>query len=463
MLIFNGSSSAQTCHPFTEGYWYGLLNFQGSELIVTFDIRKNTNDSLMGVMYSPLQSSEAIPITSIVCEGDSVFISVKSLGMKYSALINEKDSLLSGTFRQAIFKMPFDMKKTQELFTLKRPQEPQAPFNYAVENVSIENKAADVKLSGTLTLPHGDGPFPALVLVSGSGPQDRDEEIFGHKPFKVLADYLTTQGMAVLRYDDRGTGKSTGQFGSATSMDFAGDAAACLTFLRTETRIDTTKIGVIGHSEGGMIAGILGAQEHNLAFIVMLAGPALTGEDILLTQTRKMLNDGTNTDDFIRHIMKDTKKSFAILKKNPKPSEATAKLRKYFEKRSKSIPADLHMTYGYHKAAIEMKIQAMNSPWFRYFLSFNPDDYLKNVKCPMLALYGSKDVQVLPDENIQALVKIIKKHKKQNFTYYTFEGKNHLFQNAKTGYISEYALLEETFSPDVLRYLAGWINKQLSQ
>jgi len=460
-ILFSINAHSQQLKNYIEGYWYGVLQFQGSELIITFDIKRDANDSLTGIMYSPLQSSEEIPITKFVIQGDSVHISIKSLGVKYSGKIYENDSVIKGVFNQAIFKIPLDMQKTAELFALKRPQEPKPPFDYIIEDVRFENKKEGITLAGTITYPDTLAQYPAVILISGSGPQDRNEEIFGHKPFWVIADYLTKNGISVLRFDDRGIGKSGGDFSKATSMDFANDVEAAVAFLKLHPHIQSQHIGLIGHSEGGMIAPIVATKDKDIAFIVLMAGPGISGEGILLTQIQKMLEIDNNEKSFIDQVLTDSKKTYSILKKNPNPQKAATALRKYYAKRMKKTPEEKHFDFGYSKQAVEMKIQALNGAWFRFFLTFEPEDYLKRVDCPVLALFGEKDVQVLALVNSKALEKIINKHNRKDWHIKVYPDKNHLFQNATKGTIMEYAIIEETIGEDVLGDIVGWIKKRI--
>jgi len=447
---------AQNHNPFFEGYWYGLLKFQGSELVLTFEI-KNENDSLVGAMNSPLQAAYDIPITKITTTADSLYISMKSLGASFKGILIETDSVIDGFFSQSIFTMPLKFQKTADLFTLKRPQEPKPPFDYIEEEVGFHNLEANVKLSGTLTYPDTNGSFPAVILITGSGPQDRNEEILGHKPFFVISDFFTKNGIAVLRYDERGVGESSGTFATATTLDFAADADAAVAFLRQHPRVNTSGIGLLGHSEGGMVASIVASRDKNIAFIVLLAGPAIGGKDILFTQQKKIFELSNYDKKDIDFILKDSKKVYSILEKEADPKEAVPKIRKYLNKRSQKLTEEKRLALGYTKQAIEMNIMQLNTAWFRYFIAFEPESFFKNVGCPSFILFGEKDVQVTNPENIKAMQDIIKKHNKSNFTVKLYPNKNHLFQNAKTGAVSEYALIEETICEDVLRDIVVWI------
>jgi len=460
-LHFYNFCFSQSENSFIEGYWYGLLEFQNSALIITFDIKTNEQDSLIGEVNSPLQGAYHIPVTKIKLLNDSVELQIKSLSANVKGKYIEKDSIIDGIFHQAIFNIPFKLKKTPELFVFKRPQEPKPPFNYLHEEVFFENAKSGITLAGTLTYPKGEGVFPAVILISGSGAQDRNEEILAHKPFLIISDYLTNKGIAVLRYDDRGVGMSKGDFETATTMDFAYDAESAVDFLKNHSKIDKQNIGLIGHSEGGMIAPIVAARDKTISFIILLAAPGTSGEQVLLSQIKKMLEIDGADKELINTILKDSKNAYKLLKKYPQKQKAVDALRKYFEKRAKKTPEQEHVIKGYNKQAVELKIMAMNTPWFRFFISFNPEDYLRNVDCPILALYGRKDVQVLAEENSAVLQKISEKYRKSKLDIKIYDGKNHLFQNADKGSILEYALIEETISEDVLYDMWIWVEKTI--
>jgi len=341
-----------------------------------------------------------------------------------------------------------------------RVQEPKPPFPYRSEEVSFKNPGGGFDLAGTLTIPEMAGRYPVAVLVTGSGPQNRDEELLGHKPFLVLADWLTRQGIAVLRYDDRGVAKSGGDFKTATTLDFATDAESAFDFLKKRPEIDSTKIGFIGHSEGGIIAPIVASHRPDVAFVVLMAGPGIAGEQILLlqsvliSQTENMDEKSIKANDKLRRDM------YNILKKNKADAKAEQKLRVLFAGTDKKNAGDT----SYHKMTepeISAQIKNVTSPWFRCFLTLNPQDYLSQVKCPLLAINGSLDLQVPPRENLQAIEKAMIFGGNPNYTVEELPGLNHLFQHAATGSPGEYAKIEETISPSVLDMIAKWILKNV--
>ncbi len=460
LLCISFSLKSQGYNSFFKGYWYGVLEVQGTELILTFEI-KEENDKLTGTLNSPMQGVSGIPITKITAAYDSLHIFVAQLGVSIKGKLSEKDSIIDGIFTQAIYNIPVKFIKTPELFAFNRPQEPQPPFSYVAEDVKFENPHAQIKLAGTLTYPDSQGKFPAAVLITGSGAQNRDEEVLGHKPFFVIADYFTNKGIAVLRVDDRGVGQSGGNFATSTNMDFATDVEAAVEFLRGHQNINQDQKGLLGHSEGGMIAPIVAAKDEDISFIIILAGPALSGEEVLLTQLVKIMEVENADKEVIELMLRDQKNVYNIFKNQPDKQKAADEIREYLTKQAKTIPEEKHSTLGYDKTSIEISAVQLTTPWFRYFLAFNPEKYLSKVECPVFALFGEKDVQITATENVEAIEKIIKKHKKTNIEVKVYPDKNHLFQNANTGAVLEYALIEETICTDVLKDMTNWIWKIL--
>ena len=312
--------------------------------------------------------------------------------------------------------------------------------------MTIQNVKANIKLAGTLTMPRSDKQCPAVILISGSGAEDRDETIYGHKPFWIIADYLTRNGIAVLRVDDRGVGGSTGSTADSTSEDFAGDVICEVNFLKTRKEINSSKIGLIGHSEGGIISPIAANKSQDVAFIVMMAGTGLTGEETLYLQNKLILKAAGATDEMIDKQIDFLKEEFAILK-----NETDEKI---IEEKTREL---LVKQYGNNKEVIEKGLKQMLNPWFQFFLTYDPSPALKKVKCPVLALNGSLDTQVAPKENLAAIESALKEGGNKNYTIQELTGLNHLFQTAKTGSVTEYVLIDETISPDALKIISNWI------
>jgi len=355
---------------------------------------------------------------------------------------------MTGSFTQGGGTFPFTLTR-EKTAGPNRPQEPQPPFPYMEEEVEFSHD--DITLAGTLTLPKGDGPFPAVVLVSGSGPQDRNEEIFQHKPFLVIADHLTRAGIGVLRYDDRGVGKSTGVFGLSTSVDFKEDAMAGVRFLRAHDRIDSKRIGMIGHSEGGLIAPMAAAESDDLAFIVLLAGPGVSGKEVLVHQVGLLSKAGGIGAEYVVKIQDEQRKVIDLVLADAPEKEIRAQVKKFIEAQLGGEGATAS------DSAVDQTVVQFQSPWFKYFLGYDPRPALRKLKIPVLALNGEKDLQVDPAQNLPEIEKALKEGGNPDFTTLEFPSLNHLFQKASTGSIVEYYSLEETIHPPVLDTMQNWI------
>ncbi|TBN01345.1 alpha/beta fold hydrolase [Hyunsoonleella flava] len=344
----------------------------------------------------------------------------------------------------------------------ERPQEPQLPLDYPSENVTFTNPKADnIKLSGTLTLPKDVKKPPVAVLISGSGPQNRDAFLkpFNHKPFLVLSDYLTKQGIAVLRYDDRGIAASEGDFKSATSFDFASDVAAAIAFLKKRQDIDISKIGLIGHSEGGLIAPIVASKNKDVAFAILLAGTGVDGGKILQTQSRKMLELRGTPPMMLDENEKLTTIIYGAIKNHKNIDTLKTVIRNGLNDFKAKNPMSV-VAPSITPTLIEQQFKILDSKWLLEFIRIEPKDYLEKVSCPILVLNGSKDVQVLPEVNLPAIEKALATSGNKDVTIKELKGLNHLFQTADTGNIDEYKTIEETFSTDALELIVDWINER---
>lgn len=344
----------------------------------------------------------------------------------------------------------------------KRPQTPKGPFPYRSEEVSFRNEKEDFSLAGTLTLPKGDGPFPAVVMVTGSGTQDRDETIFGHKPFLVIADYLTRRGIAVLRYDDRGAGGSQldmKKLLASTSENMANDARAAVKYLRGRKDIDPKRVGLIGHSEGGMIVAMIAADDKDIACIVMLAGSALPGREILPKQLERIDEAAGVSRELIDRQLKAQKKWMDLLVKGAPEDELRGAVRELV---AAQLEADGQTPSKEQlDKIVDEAVKTQSGPWMKFFLSFDPRTALRRVKCPVLALNGSLDMQVVADDNLPAIRAALKEAGNKEVSVRKLLGLNHLFQHAKTGLPAEYAQIEETISPQVLVTISDWLRQQL--
>ncbi|WJG08694.1 alpha/beta fold hydrolase [Aliiglaciecola sp. LCG003] len=424
------------------GSWKGELAIGGTTklpLIMHFTIE---NDKITATMDSPAQGAADIPVDDVVVS-DNISFSVNAIGMSFVGKLTQPDTI-TGTFSQGSAKLPLVLIRSHDARqALNRPQTPVAPFDYVSEEVTFDNTSANITLAGTLTKPQGNEQFAAVILISGSGPQDRDETLFGHKPFAVIADYLTKSGLAVLRFDDRGTAQSQGDFANATSEDFASDVQAAFDFLTTRADIDPRNIGLIGHSEGGMIAPMVASQNKQIAFVVMMAGLGVDGVTLLTQQSFDIQKRmGVDEGALIKERQQDTQ-----LFKQIAQGMSTDDIRQF-----------LINQQGLNEADATSKAQQMSSAWMRFFLSYQPKQYLAQVKCPLLAINGSKDLQVAASENLAAIEQILTQSNHPDFVVHSLPGLNHLFQQAETGLPNEYATIENTMDIAVLKLMAEWIN-----
>lgn len=452
-------------------------------------------------LYSPLQTSDPIPVSKWSLQNDTLRLECASIGFKTT--LRQQDSLWVGTWRQGIMKEAIIFRPADTLFQLRRPQTPQPPYRFDEETVSADytdSQGNKVHLEGALTylkqsssspkLGEGDRrstvveecvKFPTLLLVSGSGQQNRDEEIFQHKPFLVLADYLASRGIAVLRYDDRGVGASfctspsspsnspsklegvaEGQgrmstasgeacIDSADTYLFAEDAEAMFNVLKNNPHVDPNRLGIGGHSEGGAIAPMLATRNKDVKFVVMLAGQGCTGLEVLLQQNDALYraNGLSNSLLSIRNIcMRDLLGPLASSRHHPTAKELQAIINRHTTGLSK-VQLD---SIGLGKGAAYTLKQQLATPWMQSFLSLAPADYLPMVKCPVLALNGSKDLQVLPHPNLEQIKKLCPQADCRELPRL-----NHLFQHCTTGLPSEYLMIEETFSEEAMKAIADWI------
>lgn len=443
------------------GNWEGALLVGAVKLRLALKISAKPDGGYVATMDSVDQGAKDVKLDEVTLEGDKVVFKHKQAGMTYEGKLNEPATAIDGEFRQGPLQIPLNLKRVDKLTELKRPQEPKPPFPYREEQVTIKNdKAADVTLAGALTMPNGAGPFACAILITGSGPQDRDESLLGHKPFLVLSDYLTRRGIAVLRCDDRGVAKSTGKFAEATSADFATDVEAQIAYLKTRKDIDGMKIGLIGHSEGGLIAPMIAARSKDVAFIVMLAGPGLSGEAILLLQGQAILKAMGATPDRLELQKTLQVRIFKIIAEEKDNAEAEKKLRKVVEEEFAKLPEAERKAAG-PKLVDQTVAQSKGvmSPWFRFFLPYDPIPALQATKCPVLAIIGEKDLQVPPKENVVAIEAALKAGGNKDFTVKELPDLNHLFQTCKTGTVIEYGEIEETFNPEALQLIGDWIVK----
>ena len=441
------------------GTWNGILKVQGMQLSLVFHINK-TQNGFSSTMDSPDQKAFGIPVTSTNFENSKLTIAIANAGIAFEGVLGA-DGIINGTFKQSGQNFPMNLSKGKvEKETIKRPQDPIKPYSYYTEDVIFENKSANINLAGTLSLPKKDGVFPAVILITGSGAQNRDEELLGHKPFLVIADYLTKNGIAVLRFDDRGTAMSKGDFTSATTLDFATDVEAGFQFLLSRKEIDKKRIGLIGHSEGGMIAPMVACKSKNVSFIVLLAGTGIPGDELLLLQQELIGRISGISEDDLRKTKVANTKAFEIVKKAANSDQMKKDLTDYITKSIKSdskskIPEGIS-----ESDFIAMQVNQIANPWMQFFIKYNPALALEKVKCPVLALNGEKDLQVPPKENLSAINKALLKGGNKKGSMKELPNLNHLFQECKTGSPQEYSAIEQTISPVALSEILSWIQIQ---
>ena len=447
-----------------EGYWEGVLKVgAGMELRMGVKVVKKDDGSLSGTLDVPQQGAKDLKLEDVKFKDSKFSFEFKTGKGSYEGKLNKGASEIEGRWKQSGLDFELIFKRKDKATPLLRPQEPKKPYPYSETEVSYENKKANVKMAGTLTMPQAAGPHAVALLIAGSGPQDRNETIFGHKPFWVIADHLTRQGIAVLRVDKRGIGSSTGKYAEATSADFADDVMAGVEFLKTYKGIDPHKIGLIGHSEGGIVGPMVAAQSKDIAFVVMLAGTALGGEEILYLQGQAILKAAGADEKTMARQRSVQELMFKITKEEKDNAAAEKKIREALDKEKAKLTDDEKKEAEKQQAAMDGQIKRILQPWFRYFLTYDPRPTLMKVQCPVLSLIGEKDLQVPPKENNPEIEKALKAGGNKDFTVKELPKMNHLFQTCTTGALSEYASIEETVSPAALKLITEWILRRTSE
>lgn len=453
------SEPEPAAEPSPTGYWLGAIELPGNQGLDWILSLQPTDDATSGApvakLWIPAQGVHGVelgPAEALDDPPGALKVEWAAVAASWTLVPGEAPTC---SFAQRGVVLPCELEAVDaeafaELTTPPRPQTPKPPFPYAVEEVRIKNpKATDVELAGTLTLPEGPGPHPGVVLISGSGLQDRDETLFGHKPFWVLADHLSRRGVAVLRYDDRGFAESTGDPSSATMIDFAGDAWAALDWLAEHERVDGERVGLLGHSEGGAIAPLV-AAEHPKAvdFVVMLAGPGVSGTQIIVHQLGLLLAAaGVDEAEIAKQQAQARALHQAVLDHPDDPEKARAALEAVVREQLPDIP----------DAEVEKRVATLTQPWMRHFLSWDPAPVLTRVQAPVLALNGELDLQVDPEQNLPAIEAALSKAKNPAVDLVRLPGLNHLLQPAETGAVDEYGQIETTMDPAALERISAWI------
>lgn len=428
------------------GTWLGTLDVTPIPLRVVFNLERGADGGWSGTADSPDQGAFGTPLSSIDVTGARVVVRLDAAGFEFSGQMSSDGQSLVGLARQGGVSLPLTLERQSGPLDYRRPQDPVPPFPYDSADVTFPSDAPGVTLAGTLVWPAGPGPFPTVVLITGSGAQNRNEELLNHRPFLVLADALARANIAVLRYDDRGVGASTGDFAAATTPDFAADARGAVRFLRAQSSFSAGAIGLVGHSEGGIVAPLVADGNADVSFLVLLAGPAVTGEEIVIAQQRAIAAAEGASPAEIDAAEAQQRKSFACVEG---PEQALDVLDACLRQALAGS--------GLSEEQLAPGLQQVESPWFRWFLKYDPAPVLRRTRVPLLALNGSLDLQVLASQNLPVLRAALEEAGNDRSTVDELPGLNHLFQHAMTGSPSEYGLIEETMAPEVLTQVAGWI------
>jgi len=455
LLELPGAASADT--RFARS-WVGSLSAGAMTLRVVFHLQREADGQFSGTMDSPDQGAHGIPLSRVSVRGDTLLIEVRVAGGSYTGVLLAGDSVVAGIWSQSGLHLPLLLRPGSAPEPVRRPQEPTPPFPYIQEEVTFPSRDRTITMAGTLTMPPGEHPVAAVVLISGSGPQDRNEAVFGHRPFLVLADALTRRGIAVLRYDDRGVGTSTGVYARATVEDFALDAAGAAAYLATRPEIDPRRVGLLGHSEGGLLASMVAAEDPGaIAFLILLASPGVPGEDLLLLQSADLARASGTGEKKIQETLALNRSVYADVRAGTDSAAIARAAAASFRSWADSLTELERAALGDFDTFLSRQLKTITSPWFRSFLLQDPRAVLRCVRCPVLAITGSKDLQVPPTENLAGIREALAQGGNTRVVIRELPGLNHLLQTAQTGLPSEYASLQETVAPAVLELVGDWI------
>lgn len=457
LILFSTMATVaqQTATTQITGPWHGTLEAPGTRVTIIFRLSNSESGQLTSAMDIPMQGVKGMAIPETELREDSLYLRIPAGGVAFAGKITNPETI-NGSWKQAGMAFPLSLAKGEPT-EAKRPQMPVKPYPYQEQEVTVENKAAGFTLAGTLSLPEGKGKHPAVILFTGSGKQDRDMSLMGHKPFLVLADYLTRQGFAVLRLDDRGAGKSGGNHTMATTQDFVSDAQAAYTFLKAHQQVNPKKIGLLGISEGALIASSVAAANQDVAFVVLMAGSAVPGVDLLVSQNEAILKSQLQ-EASLQKYLELRRAQFEVAASKTEVFEAAQKIRELEkEARTKLTEADQQLAVLLTPQAENAVVAQITTPWMRHFLAYDPAPALQQLKMPVLALNGSKDLQVPAATNLAATEKALKAAGNKRYTIKELPGLNHIFQTADTGQVHEYATIEETLAPVALETIGNWM------
>ena len=446
-----GISEGTVAPQSVAGKWLGIIKAPGTDLRIAFEISETNEGGYSAVLHSIDQGAMNIPMNTVTLNGDSLRLELKS-AFAYEGKLQPDGNTIEGNWIQG-GSTGLVLKRVDKIPELNRPQTPKKPYPYIEEEVVYENPKANIQIAGTLTILRGKGPFPAVLLIAGSGPADRDESVLGHKPFLVLADHLTRQGIAVLRVDKRGIGKTTGTLRGSGMEEFASDALAGVEYLKSRPEVDAKKIGLVGHSEGGSVAPMVAVQTRDVSYIVLLAAQGISFYDILVMQDGTEAKAAGKTDEEVELIRGFSRRFYTIVLQSKDASE--------IERETKALYATLTDA---EKKALDwpnlggtLSLSWALRPESPEALKFDVRPFLRKVRCPVLALNGGKDSQVPPKENLGGIERELKAGGNRDYTLRELPGLNHLFQTCSTGAFSEYVKIEETMSPLALQAVSDWI------
>ncbi len=459
------------------GNWEGSLQIQGTELPIIFHISKDAAGKLTASFDSPKQKAFNLACSDVIVRADSVIMEIQLINGRYAGLLNGDKTKLHGNWYQGQGSLPLVMTKTSDVATavqLKRPQTPKPPYPYKSEELVYSNADQTIQFGATFTVPLPDpnvdyfrAPiYPTVILITGSGKQDRDETLFGHKPFAIIADYLTRQGIAVLRVDDRDMGKTTGSFNISTTFDFVKDIEAGIEYLKTRKDVDVDQIGLIGHSEGGIVAPMVASKRKDVKFIVLLAAPGIHILDVMEQQNADiMASKGLAKPDIdeYRPLYKNIVTAIIYAKDSASASKKAMEVFKKWQlgKSASSVKNTTGVeTEKDIVAFTNAFVKDLAGPWFKQFMKMNPQEYLTKITCPVLALNGEKDIQVEATSNLAGIKSALEKNKNKNFKVQEMPGLNHLFQHCTSCTVEEYGELEESFDSRTLKIIADWIKTE---
>jgi len=438
-----------------EGTWQGAIETGNMRMRLQLHISHDQAGGLIASVDSLDQSIQGIPASRVSENGSDIKLELPAFDAEYTGTVNTAKNSIAGTWSQSGNTEKLDFRRSERILELRRPQNPEKPYPYKVEEVSFAAADGKANLAATLTLPQSNASFPAVLLLGGSGPNDRDETTAGHKTFLVLSDFLTRRGIAVLRYDKRGIAQSTGNYAAATLEDFAQDAESALAYLKSRKEVDAKRLGIIGHSEGGILGSLVATRSTDVSWLVLMGTPVTTGERTLLRQSELIARTGGLPEEQITRSLEFDRNAYAVVRGEKNPEA--------MEKRLNVLVEQSGLSQAMPPAALQAQIRVMSSPWFRDFLIYDPEPVLEKLQCPVLALSGDRDLQVDSTENVPLLRRVYEMSGNKDFTVVEIEGVNHLFQTAQSGSPALYGAIEETMAPSVLTAVGTWIGKHTSQ